>query len=99
MANLAKAIDAANVQLGLTQSVLKSICRSQPPPKSVHLSFTTTKVDEFVWGLTFANVQIDDTTLRRLVVMVNEAGGASAMACVSALCDAEQTRQRFLQVT
>jgi len=45
-----------------------------------------------------ANVHVDDTTLRRLVVMLNEAGAASAMSCISALCDSEQTRQRFLTI-
>ena len=44
-----------------------------------------------------ANVQIDDTTIRRLVAMLAEPGASSAMHAIAVLCDHEPTRQRFIQ--
>jgi len=44
-----------------------------------------------------ANVQIDDTTIRKLIMMLAEPGASSSMHAISILCDCEQVRQRFLQ--
>ena len=44
-----------------------------------------------------ANVQIDDTTIRRLVQMLAEPGASSGMHAIAVLCDHEPTRQRFIQ--
>jgi len=44
-----------------------------------------------------ANVQIDDTTIRRIVGMLAEPGASSAMHAIAVLCDHEPIRQRFIQ--
>ena len=44
-----------------------------------------------------ANVQIDDTTVRRLVTMLAEPGASSAMHAIAVLSDHEPLRQRFIQ--